>query len=110
MKTLKFSKNLIPPILSGKKTITWRLFDDKNLQAGNKMIFLDSENKKPFAKALLIKVREKSFKKLTEKDKEEHEEFKNDEEMYKTYSEYYKTKVTPDALLKVIKFKILEKI
>jgi hypothetical protein len=33
MKTLKFYDNLIPLILSGEKTSTWRIFDDKNLSA-----------------------------------------------------------------------------
>jgi len=31
MKTLKFREKLSKLILSGKKTTTWRLFDDKDL-------------------------------------------------------------------------------
>ncbi len=110
MKTLRFSKNLVPLSLSGEKNITWRLFDDKNLQVGDEIMFLDTETKEPFARVLLIEVKEKTFRDLTEEDKEGHEEFEDDEEMYKTYSDYYKTQITPDTLLKVIKFKILEKI
>lgn len=109
MKTLKFSKNLISQILSGEKTITWRLFDDKDLREGDEIMFFDSETKKPFAKALLIEVQEKTFKELTEEDRRGHEEFKSDDDMYKTYSHYYKTEVNLDTPIKIIRFKLLEK-
>jgi len=110
MKRLKFAKNLIPDILSGQKTITWRCFDDKDLRVGDEVLFLDSMTKKSFAKAVLIEIEEKTLGKLDEEDREGHEKFKNDEEMLKTYSEYYKTKITPATQFKIIKFKILEKI
>lgn len=35
-KTLKFTPELSAKILSGEKTSTWRLFDDKNLQKGDR--------------------------------------------------------------------------
>ena len=110
MKTLKFSKELISEILSGEKTVTWRCFDDKDLKEGDEVIFLDIENKQPFAKGLLTEVIEKTFRELTEEDRKGHEEFKGEKEMFKTYSEYYKTEITSDTSLKVIKFKILNKI
>lgn len=110
MKTLKFSKELIPDILSGKKSVTWRCFDDKNLEEGDEVIFLDYQNKKPFAKSVFDKVKEKTFKELNEEDKKGHEVFQNDEEMYKTYSDYYKTEITPDTAVKIIRFKILNKV
>ncbi len=106
MKTLKFSKELLPEILSGKKTVTWRCFDDKDLKEGDEVLLLEHETKNPFAKAVLTKVNEKTFGELSKEDKKGHEEFKIDEEMYKTYSEYYKREITPDTLLKVIQFKI----
>jgi hypothetical protein len=110
MKTLKFSKDLIPDILSGLKTITWRCFDDKDLKEGEEVLFLEHESKKPFAKAMLTEVEKKTFGELNEEDKKGHEEFKNKEEMFKTYSSYYKTEITPGTPLKIIKFKILIKI
>ena len=110
MKTLKFSKNLIPDIISGRKTVTWRCFDDKDLKVGDEILFLDKETKQPFAKVLLAEVEEKIFKDLTDEDKKGHEEFKNEEEIFKAYSEYYKTEIIPATSLKVIKFKLLEKI
>jgi hypothetical protein len=110
MKTLKFSKNLIADILAGKKTITWRCFDNKDLKEGDEVLFLEHETKEPFAKAVLIEVREKTFAELNEEDKKGHEKFRNDEEMYKTYSEYYGKEIIPDTLVKIIKFKILTEI
>lgn len=110
MKTLKFSQKHIPSILSGQKTITWRCFDDKDLEKGDEILFLDNETKEPFARAALLEVREKTFGELDGEDKKGHEEFRNNEEMLKTYSEYYRTEITPDTPLKIIKFKILERI
>ncbi len=109
MKTIKFSKTHMPSILSGQKTTTWRCFDDKDLRKGDEIVFLDHETKKPFVKAMLTEVKEKTFKELDKKDREGHEEFRDDKEMLKTYSEYYKTEITPETPLKIIKFKILEK-
>ena len=108
-KTLKFSKKIIPLVLSGEKTVTWRLFDDKDLIEGDEVIFLDKETKQPFVEASLVEVREKMFKDLTEEDKRGHEGFKNKEEMLKTYSDYYKTEVTLDTPLKIVRFKIIKK-
>ena len=37
MKTLKFKQCLVDQILRGEKTSTWRLFDDKDLNIGEKI-------------------------------------------------------------------------
>jgi len=110
VKILKFYKNLISEILSGRKTATWRCFDDKDLKEGDEVLFLEHGDEKPFAKAMLTEVKEKTFRELDEEDKKGHEKFKNDEEMYKVYSGYYKKEITPDTSLKIIRFKILIKI
>ncbi|PIZ87316.1 MAG: hypothetical protein COX92_01450 [Candidatus Nealsonbacteria bacterium CG_4_10_14_0_2_um_filter_40_15] len=90
--------------------MTWRCLDDKDLKKRDEVLFLEHQSKNPFAKVILIEVKEKTFGELNEEDKKGHEEFKNDEEMYKTYSEYYKTEINPDTLVKIIRFKILTKI
>ena len=43
MKSLKFYKDSIGSILNGAKTSTWRLFDDKNLQVGDELKFINKE-------------------------------------------------------------------
>lgn len=107
MKTLKFTKSHIPLMLSGEKTTTWRLFDDKNLKEGEEITCLNSETKELFAKVLIINVKEKTFRELTEEDKRGHEGFENNEEMLKIYSGYYNIEVTLDTPLKIIKFKVI---
>jgi len=107
MKTLKFRPYLIPPILSGEKTSTWRIFDDKDLQKGDEVIFLNWETKDPFAKVIIKEVLEKPLGNLSNKDKEGHEHFDSMEEMLARLSEYYKTKVTPETSVKVLKFKLI---
>jgi len=37
MKTVKFRDYLVPLVLSGGKTSTWRLFDDKDLSVGDEI-------------------------------------------------------------------------
>ena len=106
-KKFHFSSNLIPLVLSGKKNITWRLWDDKDLSEGDTVDFLESGTEKRFATAELIKVIEKPMGELTDEDKKGHEDFKSDEEMYQTYKKYYQRKVTPKTVVKIIRFKLI---
>ena len=105
-KTLKFSPDLVPLVLSGEKTSTWRLFDDKDLKDGDEMIFIDWDGMQPFAEAMLTSVVVKPLDELSAEDKEGHEKFSSDEEMYATYSRYYKQPVGPETLVKIVRFKI----
>lgn len=107
MKTLKYIENLVPLILSGEKDTTWRLFDDKDLQTGDEIEFLVAETKSSFAKAKLIKVKETTFRELTDEDWSGHEKFNSNKEMLRHYSELYKTEVTYDTPLKVIWFELI---
>lgn len=109
-KQLKFMDWKVPLILSGKKKSTWRLFDDKNLKTGDFVDFIERPNLKTFARAKLIDILEKPFSKLTSEDKRGHEEFSSDEEMYKTYSNYYHQPIGPKTKVKIIRFKLIEKI
>lgn len=106
-KKLRFSPNLIPLILSGEKFSTWRLWDDKNLSEGDIIDFLESNTKRRFATAELIRIIEKPMEELTKEDKKGHEKFKSDKEMCETYSKYYRRRVSPKTLVKVIWFKLI---
>jgi hypothetical protein len=106
-KTLGFKTNLVPLVLSGEKTITWRLFDEKNLAVGDVVDFLNSDSKKKFATAKLTNVIEKVFKDLNNDDWIGHEKFASELDMYKWYSEVYKSNVGPDTSLKIIQFEII---
>ena len=107
MKTLKFRHNLVQKILDGSKTVTWRLFDDKNLQVGDKIEFIDWESGGKFADAEIIGAREKKLGDIEEKDFEGHEKYGSNEEMLEHYKKYYGEKVNMDTMVKIINFKLL---
>lgn len=105
-KTLKFDSNLVPQILSGQKTSTWRLFDDKDLQVGDNLIFVDRENGKEFAKAVITSVHDREIQNITESDYEGHERYDSKEAILESFRKHYGLGVTPTSVLKIIKFKL----
>lgn len=108
MKTLKFSENLIPLILSGKKIVTWRLFDDKDLQVGDELEFINKSNGGKFAKAKIISLYEKRLGEINKSDYEGHERHESQEKMMETYKKYYGGKVNENTQVKIIKFEIIK--
>jgi len=106
MKTLKFQASLVPLVLSGEKDSTWRLFDDKDLQTGDNLMLVNKDTGEQFAEAILISVREKKLGELQDTDWEGHERYESEEKMYEAYRGYYGDRVTPDSVVKIIKFKL----
>ncbi len=104
MKTLKFTPDLCVQILSGTKTSTWRLFDDKDLQVGDELIFVNKETLKSFGTALITSVVIKTLGTLEEADWAGHERFASDEVMYQTYRSFYGDKVSADTEVKLLQF------
>lgn len=107
VKTLKFRPNLVNEIIEGRKATTWRLFDDKDLQAGDKLGFLNSETLEKFAEAEITEIKEKKLGEIEDADYEGHERYASQEEMLKHYRNYYGNKVNLDSVVKIIKFRIL---
>ncbi|HLC99658.1 MAG TPA: ASCH domain-containing protein [Patescibacteria group bacterium] len=107
MKTLKFADNLVPLVLSGEKTRTWRLFDDKDLQIEDDLVLTNKATLKEFAKAKIVAVYEKKLRDITDADFAKHERFQSTEKMHETYRKYYGEQVTLNTLVKVIDFKLL---
>jgi len=108
LKTLKFRRHLVQEILAGRKTSTWRLFDDKDLQMGDQISLLDWETKETFATASISSLREKKLGEIAEADYDGHEKFASPTEMMTHYREYYGDRVTAETPVKIIGFKILE--
>ena len=109
MKTLKFKDYLVSKILDGSKIITWRLFDDKNLNIGDELLFINSDSGKEFAKAEIIGVREKKLSEIQETDFEEgHEKYKSQEDMLAHYRDYYGDKVDINSVIKIVKFRLIK--
>ena len=105
---MRGTPHLVPLVLSGEKDSTWRLFDDKDLQSGDELQFLNSGTEEEFGTATIISTREKKLSELEDSDFEGHEKFESEEKMYEVYRSYYGNQVTPDSLVKIIKFKFQE--
>lgn len=104
-KTLKFTPELSEKILLGEKTTTWRLFDDKDLRKGDRLIFVNKASGKQFGQAVITSIRTKTLGTLTDEDWEGHERFASEQAMYDTYRKYYGDKVGKDSEVKIISFR-----
>lgn len=107
MKILKFEEKLVGPILSGMKTITWRLFDDKDLRSGDEVEFVNRATGEVFARVILGWVREKTLGEVTEQDYDGHKRYESAEEMLATFKSYYGDRVSYDASVKIIGFHLV---
>jgi len=104
MKILKFKPELCQQILNSEKTATWRLFDDKDLQEGDEIQFVNKETGNVIGKGEILKLKVTTLGNLEEQDWVGHERYSCEEEMYTTYKDYYGDKVGPDSELKIIDF------
>ena len=104
MKTLKFKPHLVEQILRGQKTSTWRLFDEKDLQEGDQLTFLNKESLEAFGTATIASLYTKTLGTLEDADWKGHERFASEEEMYATYRSYYGDGVGPETEVKIISF------
>ena len=106
-KTLKFMPHLADLVLSGEKTTTWRLFDDKNLTKGDIITLIRRPELTPFAQAEIVSVVEKPLGEMAGEVLEGHEKYASNKEMYQDYSRYYAKPVDGSTLVKIVKFKLL---
>jgi len=107
MKTLKFDPLLVPLVLDGSKTSTWRLFDDKDLQVGDRLSLVNSADRLEFAQAEIVEVGEKKLGEITQDDFEGHERFESSEKMMEAYQNYYGAGVTSETIVKMVHFKLV---
>ena len=107
-KTLKFDSNLVPKILSGDKTSTWRLFDDKDLKVGDNLILIEKETGKEFAKAVITEVEDREIQNIRESDYKGHDKFESKEAALEAFKKHYGLSVTPTSVLKIVRFKLEE--
>ncbi len=106
-KVIKFRDFLADLVQKGEKDSTWRLFDDKDLQKGDRVDLVNWNTGEKFAEAILTEVHERSMGDLKPIDFEGHEKFENEEEMYKAYRTYYGDMVGPETLVKIIHFSLI---
>lgn len=107
MKTLKFKSNLVPLILNRTKTVTWRMFDDKDLQASDMCEFVNSDTGVIFAHATITAIKEKKLGEVNDADfTEGHERYINQQDMVEHYRSYYGPVVDIESDIKIITFKL----
>ncbi len=110
MRSLKFSPHLVPLTESGEKTVTWRLFDDKFLETGDELSFVNKETGEEFGTAKITWVSLRTLGTLTDEDWAGHERFPTDEAMYEQYRKYYPGKdVGPNTEVKILTFEFTHK-
>jgi hypothetical protein len=102
MKSLKFRRELIEMMKKGEKTVTWRLFDDKELTEGDLVELVDWDSKEVVGSAVLGLVSVHPLGELYDTDTAGHEEYTSPEQMLETYKNYYGDKVTLNTEVKVI--------
>ncbi len=107
MKTLKFASDLVNPIKSGLKKSTWRLFDDKQLGVDDMVEFVISDTGQTFGFAKINEVIMKKICNLNDDDKSIHGGPDNPQEITNLFRKYYGSNITPDNIVKIIKFDYL---
>ena len=110
MKGLKFKPHLVASILQGAKTVTWRLFDDKDLQTGDRLKFFNAETGEKFCDAVVTETYEKNLGEIGETDFEKgHERYVDPEAMLQEYRKYYPQKeVNWDTEVKMVRFNVIQ--
>lgn len=110
MKKLKLDHHLADLVRSGKKTVTWRLYDDKDLHVNDELELIDKvDAKNPetwvvAGQATIDRIVEKRLGDITDADYEGHEKFASAEEMLTNYQKYYGPQVTLRTPVKMISF------
>lgn len=110
MKTLKLEHKLAELVLSGEKTSTWRMYDDKDLQVDDDISLIDKVDPedrttwRTIGTAHVDEVIQKRLGELNELDIRGHEQFSSPEEMLTTYQKYYGPAVSLKTPLKIIRF------
>jgi ribonuclease HI len=110
MKTLKFAHEYAQLILKGKKTATWRLYDDKDLSVNDEIKIVDkvdSENSKTWqviGQGKVTEIVEKKLDDVTDEDMEGHQVYATKDEMLRHYRDYYGERVDLETPVKIIYF------
>lgn len=109
-KTIGFAPNLVPLVLDGSKTLTYRLGDKWDfLQVGDTILTDDSGTGKVFAELEITQKEKGTFDTLRD-DREGHEMYRSPEERRATFEKYYSRPITDDEPAIILGFKLIRKI
>jgi ribonuclease HI len=110
MKKLKLNHDLARLVLEGKKTSTWRLFDDKELSVNDRVQLIDKakpdepQTWKTIGIATIESVIEKRLKDIDDSEIRADRDFASREEMFPTLRKYYGQDITENMPVKIIHF------
>ncbi len=106
MKILKLKPSMIDDLLQGKKTKTWRMFDEKNLAVGDEVQFVNADTNEPIAITVVTELKEKKFGDITEADFDGRNPYPSRANMLETYRGYYGKNVNWDTSIKMLTFEL----
>jgi ribonuclease HI len=112
MKKLKLDHELAELVAVGKKTSTWRMYDDKDISVNDQVELIDKvdasnpETWRVLGMANINAVVEKRLGELTEADMEGHNAYSSPEAMVEDFRKYYGPQVTLETPLKLISFSL----
>lgn len=109
MKTLKFNHEAAQLLLNGRKTSTWRLYDDKDLSVDDRLKILDKvdpKDPKTWKVVGQADVTETTEKKLgsLKADELSEEGFRTVDDALNTYQSYYGDRVDLQTPVKILRF------
>lgn len=110
MKTLKLDHVLAQQVLRGEKTVTWRIYDDKNISVGDEVQLIDKVDPKNRAQwqvigiATIEAVVEKRIKDITAEDMEGHAHYASTADIVQEFQQYYGSEVDEQTPVKLIYF------
>lgn len=114
MKQLKFNHSFAELIRQGKKTATFRMYDDKDLSVDDQVELLDKADPdrpatwKSIGVARIDSIVEKRLSAISDADLRECEQYDSRDEMLEVYRKYYGDQITFDMPVKVIQFTIID--
>ena len=104
-----FAPSLVPLVLNGSKTLTYRLGDKWGfLKIGDIISAKDSEVDKLFAELEIVNIESVTFGDLSNNSKG-HEVYETDKEKRMVFSKYYTRTIKNDESVLILEFKVLSK-
>lgn len=110
MKTLKLNHEGAQLVRTGRKHVTWRINDDKNLSVNDHVQLIDQVNPKDaqswlvIGEAIINEIIMKRLGDITKSDMAGSEQYPTPEDMYAQYQKYYGDDVGPKTPVKIIHF------
>jgi hypothetical protein len=110
MKTLKLDHQLAEHVVTGEKTSTWRLFDDKDLSVNDTVRLIDKvdperpETWRVIGTGLINQVIQKRLGDIGPEDMDGHTKYTSKGVILTTYRKYYGEKVNETTTVKIVHF------